>query len=149
MFEPGGAIPAKTAGRSESWLRTLLMLLPAMLLFSGGMAGPGSAWEGIVRSAFAPFCHQQLDRCLLLGGSLAVCARCVGFYSCLAAFALTGFGGGRFRPRHLLAGLPLVVDGSANLLGLWLTPAMLRALTGVLAAVPLGLLVRGVADETR
>jgi uncharacterized membrane protein len=147
MFGPREVILSGTIGWRGGWLSTSLLLLPALMLVSAAVAGPDSAWVGIVGSAFAPFCHQQLDRCVLLGRPLAVCARCAGFYFGLAGTALAGRFAGRFRPGYLLAGLPLVVDGSANLLGLWLTPAALRALTGVLAAVPLGQLARGVADE--
>ena len=148
MFKPPGAVLRPRADKSSGWPLSRLLFLPALLLLSAALAGSGSAWEGLVRSAFAPLCHQQVDRCLLLGGALPVCARCAGFYFGLAVVALT-CSGRKFRPGLLLAGIPLVVDGGANLFGLWMTPAGLRALTGVLAAVPLGLLVQGDADEAR
>ncbi len=135
------------------WLPAVLLLLtPALLLGLAGLAGPGSEVDRIVRYVFAPFCHQQSDRCLLFGASLAVCARCAGFYAGLALIAGAGLGLGRVvrvRPVGLFALLPLVVDGSANLLGLWASPAPLRALTGVLASVPLALLVLGGHDDAR
>jgi uncharacterized membrane protein len=138
-----------TAGRLPRpwWLPGVLLLLaPAVLLGLAALAGPGSDVDRIVRWVFAPFCHQQSERCLLFGASLAVCARCTGFYAGLALFAGAALGLGRLprvRPVGLLALLPLVVDGSANLLGLWASPAPLRALTGVMASVPLALLVLG------
>ncbi len=42
-----------------------------------------------------------------------------------------------------LLAVPLIVDGLANLLGLWNTPNMIRAVTGVCAAVPLALALMG------
>jgi hypothetical protein len=55
-----------------------------------GLGGPDSEVDRIVRSIFAPFCHQQLERCLLFGHSWAVCARCAGFYAGLALVAGAG-----------------------------------------------------------
>jgi uncharacterized membrane protein len=153
MSAPSGSSVRWTAGHPlrPGWLPgAILLLVPALLLGLAGLSGPGSEVDRIVRSVFAPFCHQQLDRCLLFGAPLAVCARCAGFYAGLALVTGVGVGLGRVvrvRPAGLLGLLPLVVDGGANLLGLWASPAPLRALTGIVAAVPLALLVLGGRDD--
>lgn len=127
----------------------VLLAAPALLLL--GAAGGPDALDRVVRLAFGPFCHQIPERSFVAGGvTLAVCARCTGFYLGLAAIgavvALAAGIGARWRIRKgvaLLLIVPLAVDGTGNLMGLWATADLLRALTGVVAAAPLTILILG------
>jgi len=101
----------------------------------------------MVRGAFAPLCHQQPDRAILVGEApLAVCARCTGLYLGLALggwLAMLVRRAGR-RPTGylLLAALALpAIDGISGWLGIWSSGPLLRAGTGLLAAFPLTLLL--------
>ncbi len=137
-------------GRWLVW--TLLLCVPVLLLLIAYGAGSGSSIDRFVRMVFAPFCHQQPERSLMGGATLAVCSRCAGFYLGLAAGGVLAAGwrwvfGRRQIPRAALLGLiPLAIDGTGNLLGMWATPGGWRALTGLLAALPLAFLVVGGRD---
>ncbi|MFO7769551.1 MAG: DUF2085 domain-containing protein [bacterium] len=132
------------------WFWPLLLVLPAAFLLLAAAAGPESPIGTIVEAGFAPFCHQIPGRSLLGGRPLAVCTRCAGFYTGLALAGMTGAAAaaagwrGRVPGAVLAAGLaPLAVDGTANLLGLWASPAAVRALIGMVAALPLALILVG------
>jgi uncharacterized membrane protein len=128
----------------------LLLAAPALLVVLGAAGGYGGL-DHVVHLAFRPFCHQIPERSFVAGGvTLAVCARCTGFYLGLAAVgAVVAFAAGfgaRWQIRRsvvLLLLVPLAVDGTGNLLGLWATPDLTRALTGVVAAAPLTILILG------
>lgn len=147
---PEGARAPSARGRWPVW--TLLLSAPALLLLIAYLAGPDSPLDRLTRTVFAPFCHQQPERSQVGGATLAVCTRCAGFYLGLAAGGLAAAGWGwlsgpRPTPRWALLGLvPLVVDGAGNLLAWWTTPGGIRALTGLLAALPLAFLVGGGRD---
>jgi uncharacterized membrane protein len=128
----------------------LLLAAPALLVALGAAAGHGGI-DRVIHLAFRPFCHQIPERSFVAGGvTLAVCARCTGFYLGLAAIgaaaSLTARLGTRWHIRRsvvLLLLVPLAVDGSGNLLGLWATPDLVRAMTGLVAAAPLTILILG------
>jgi len=129
---------------SRGWGWPLLLVTPALLIGLAAAFGEGSVVDWVIRQGFAPVCHQIGDRAIAVAGSrLVVCARCAGFYSGLAAAgiivaAADGLGR-RWRVQTVwfLLLIPLAVDGTANLLGVWSTPAAGRAVIGLLAAVPL------------
>jgi len=133
----------------------LLLWTPALLILLAAAAGPGTLIHAAVDLAFRPFCHQTPERSLLLfGNTLVICARCTGFYGGLgvlgivAAVAYT-FGLKKRVPRRaFLLVLPLAIDGTANLLGIWATSALLRSVTGILAAAPLAAALLGNRYET-
>ncbi|MGQ9801632.1 MAG: DUF2085 domain-containing protein [Candidatus Saccharicenans sp.] len=124
------------------------MLLSALVL-AGIFLAPylhesRPAWSAFIYHLFSPVCHQRPERSFfILGQPLAVCSRCLGFYS--------GFFLGlliypwlsdrlvrRLEKRPviiLVAAGPLVVDALGGLLGLWWTPSGLRLATGFLWAV--------------
>jgi uncharacterized membrane protein len=91
---------------------------------------------------------------MIHGSTLAVCARCTGFYAGLAVTALTAAGAWQFGLRRRLPGaaflliLPLAVDGTGNLLHLWESGPFVRALTGIAAAAPLALAITGMNHGT-
>ena len=128
----------------------LVLALPLLFLLLAVLAGPQSVVALLVERGFAPLCHQIPERSLLMGHPLAVCTRCAGFYTGLALAgavgAVLGAVGWRRRVPGLVlvaALLPLGVDGGANLIGLWSSPPLLRALIGLLAALPLALILVG------
>jgi len=117
---------------------TALWLLAIFL--APWLAGRGAAGAArFVYAVFAPVCHQVPGRCFALGGHpLAVCGRCLGIYAGFAAgLALYPFVRGlSSKPAlpsartFILSILPLAVDGTAGVLGLWRSPIGLRFATG-------------------
>jgi len=103
------------------------------------------------------FCHQLPDRSpQFLGVVFPLCFRCAGLYlSLLTAFvSLAVDGGCRRRLPELrcavwisLLTVPLLVDGWANVLGLWSSPGWVRALTGVGVGLVLPLLLVPLAQR--
>lgn len=107
----------------------------------------------LLRRAYAPVCHQQAERSVLIGGSpQAVCARCAGLYlgGATGLLAAIGFVRSRRRLRPMWLGLalgPTVLEGSLA----WVGPYGLSNLPRLLLAWPAGLLAGmflavGVAD---
>ena len=137
----------KAIPHNGPFIWVLLLSIPLAMIALGALWGSGSLVEWVVRVAFAPFCHQQPDRAILVGEvPLAVCARCTGLYVGLAMggwLALLFRWVGR-RPTNqlVLAALAVpAIDGLAGWLGWWSSGPLLRAGTGLLAAFPLALLL--------
>ena len=133
----------------------LLLWTPALLILLASATGPGTLIHGAVDLAFRPFCHQTPERSLLLfGNTLVVCARCTGFYGGLGVFGIVAasvytLGLKKRVPRRaFILVLPLAIDGTANLLGIWATGAFLRSMTGILAAAPVAAALLGNRYET-
>ncbi len=132
------------------------LLTAATLLFVGPVfAAPllrAAGWwpAAVVYALFAPICHQIAERSFhLLGHPLAVCHRCLGLYLGFAAGVVVLARHAAFRgwllgrPRTIVwFALPLVLDvwSPGNT---WFT----RAATGVVAALPIGLLAAVAAEE--
>ena len=92
-----------------------------------------------IYALYAPLCHQQRSRSFYLAGQqLAVCSRCSGIY---AGFFLCAL----FYPLYwkklknwleqrpllmVFSALPMVIDFSINILGLWNSPLFIKSLTG-------------------
>jgi len=150
-MQTGTNSPHRHARRSPSpFLWAVLLSTPLLLIGLALLAGDESLLDRAVRLAFRPLCHQDPERSFLLNGStLAVCARCTGFYAGLALTSLIGAGAWQAGLRWRLPGaafvliLPLVADGAGNFLQLWSSGPMVRALTGVAAALPLALAITG------
>lgn len=91
-------------------------------------------WSALLYGIFAPFCHQNPERCFRLDGRpLAVCARCLGVYLGFAGGLLLypfvrGFRAVRLPPLSLLllVSAPTAADVAGHVLGLWTAPAGLR-----------------------
>ncbi len=113
---------------------TLTLLAGAVLPPFVGAAAP------VLRAGFAPLCHQLVERSFVVAGvPFAVCHRCTGIYLglVLGVLALPAL---RDRAqawaRHdrwlLLASvLPVLVDWSGDVLGLWANTVGTRVITGV------------------
>ena len=132
----------------------LLLWIPALLILLASATGPGTLIHGAVDLAFRPFCHQTPERSLLLfGNTLVVCARCTGFYGGLGVFGIVAASAytlglkKRVPRRAFILVLPLAIDGMANLLGIWATGALLRSMTGILAAAPVAAALMGNRGE--
>lgn len=94
----------------------------------------------LIYHSFGNLCHQLSERSFFIAGhQLAVCARCTGLYG---GFALLLFLYPLIRPLQttavpqskwlFLAALPLAVDFSLTLLGIWENTHTSRLLTGML-----------------
>lgn len=120
-----------------------LVALVALVAIAAIVAAPLLAGQGRVESlvlykAFAPFCHQQADRCWTLAGyPLAVCVRCFGVW---IGFLAGGLFRPRFSRRFLYASLAVFAASWAlEAAGLAAPPSELRWLSGALlgaAAAP-------------
>jgi len=133
----------------------LLLWTPALLILLASAIGQDNLIHDAVELAFRPFCHQSPERSLLLfGNTLVVCARCTGFYGGLGVFGIVAalaykLGLKKRVPRRaFILVLPLAIDGTANLLGIWATGALFRSMTGILAAAPLAAALLGNRYET-
>lgn len=125
------------------------MVLFVSLIFLAPYAQSQNPVAGFVLySLFYGFCHQLPERSFFLfGNKLAVCARCTGIYVGFFAGSLLYFlSQTRIRPRVLLiAGLPLVLDGGTQLIGLRMSNNILRVSTGLLAGFAAGVYLFPVA----
>lgn len=113
---------------------TLTLLIGAML---PPFVGPAAA---VLRAGFAPLCHQLAERSFAANGvPFAVCHRCTGVYLGLAlgVLALPGL---RDRAtawaQHdrwllLVAVLPVAIDWTGDVFGLWTNTVAVRVITGL------------------
>ncbi len=135
----------------------VLAVVGSWLLIVAAIAAPLLETQ---RSSLAPsvygflslFCHQRPSRSwFLLGSNLGLCARTLALYGtvALAGTLVLGHPAARdalARPARragLLLILPLVVDGTGQLAGLWASTNASRTITGILAG--LGLVRLGLA----
>ncbi len=97
--------------------------------------------------AFTTVCHQLPDRSPSVGGiPLAVCHRCYGIYwgipvASFAYLALRGRGPipRKIAPYVLVASLiPIVIDWSGDVLGIWANTPVSRMITGLVFGVVAG-----------
>ena len=132
---------------------TLIMSLIVIAPIAAA-SGHSEIAEGIYR-AFGIFCHQRPDRSYFIDGhKLAVCSRCTGLY---AGFAFTvliyplvrSLRSAATPPRRVLflAAVPLLVDFSLNLFGIWENTHTSRLLTGaLLGSVAVFYVMPGIVD---
>lgn len=109
-----------------------LLLAPALVAWGhGGLAKPIYVFNGL-------FCHQREDRSFfVLNEKMACCQRCAAIYG---AILLTGvfftiLRGRLQRARPvdlLLLAMPVIVDGGAQLLGIWESSPAARVVSGAL-----------------
>ena len=100
--------------------------------------------QSLLRQSFAPVCYQMPSRSLHIDGSpIAICDRCSGIYlGLLVGVSVARWGHRLWRVlgrhgRFLLLGslVPLGVDWSAPVLGLWHNGPISRVLTGLLFGI--------------
>lgn len=114
-----------------------LVLAPALVAWGhGGLARPIYAFNGL-------FCHQRGERSFtVLGEQMACCQRCTAIYAAIMFFGLIfALARGHVRAPRLgevaLLALPVVVDGGAQLVGLWESTPGTRVLSGAFLGVAL------------
>lgn len=97
-----------------------------------------------IMDAFAPVCHQMLDRTPHFGGlPIAICDRCTGIYLGVFLGVITVSGGevlwrrvGTYSRYLLLGSLgPLAIDWMGPILGLWGNGPSSRFVTGLVFGV--------------
>lgn len=112
----------------------------------------------LLYAVFAPVCHQIPERCFQFHGqALAVCGRCLGIYAGFAVGLILyplvrGFSSLRLPSARafILMTLPMAVDATGGILGLWASPIGLRFATGALWGILLPFyFVTGAADLLR
>lgn len=109
-----------------------VLLAPALVAWGyPGLARPIYAVNGL-------FCHQRDERSFaVLGEKMACCHRCAAIYGAILLFGLlftllrARLGKPRLADLALLA-MPVVLDGGAQLLGVWESSAASRVISGAL-----------------
>jgi uncharacterized membrane protein len=150
------------AGISRTVLGVYLMTVAGTLIWMAAIfLAPALAARGstaaarLIYAAFSPICHQIPGRCFAFHGHpLAVCTRCLGIYTGFAAgLVLYPFARGFSRLAlpsarlFVLLTLPMAVDGTAGVLGVWASPMGVRFATGAVWGTVLPFFfVTGVAD---
>ncbi|RFT16125.1 MAG: Uncharacterized protein OP8BY_2131 [Candidatus Saccharicenans subterraneus] len=131
--------------QSLFWLGTIFL---SGLILAGTFLAPllqekNPAWSAFIYHLFSSVCHQKVERSFFwLDRPLAVCSRCLGFYAGFFISALSYPLWSRrlvrwleSRPSLILvAAIPLIVDATGGLLGLWWTPLGIRLASGILWA---------------
>ncbi len=120
-----------------------ILIWLAALFYAPYLKSQSSPYSGFLYALFSPTCHQIPSRCFYaFGNPVAVCARCLGIY---AGFTLGTiifpFVKGFSKPSMpkaktlILLSLPIFIDATGNLLGLWASSGWVRLLTGAILAV--------------
>jgi uncharacterized membrane protein len=102
-----------------------------------------SPLSGFLYVVFSPTCHQIPSRCFYaFGHPLAVCARCLGVYSGfllgMVIFPLTKGFSKISMPKVktlIILSIPILIDVTGNLLGLWASSDWVRLATGIVWAI--------------
>jgi len=153
MFAPADTYVPQFGARAERgrapvvvWAATAVVaLVPAFLIVAAPLllALGHTALALPIYEAFSYLCHQLPERSLHLEGQkLAVCSRCTGLYFGFAlsvllyplARSLKRVDTPRLR-WLLLATVPVILDWSLTVLGLWENTHLSRFLTGALFSV--------------
>ena len=126
----------------------LIFLAPILLYFK-------SKYGFLIYFIFSPLCHQIPERSFhIFGFQLAVCSRCTGIYlglfigSVLYPF-LPFLRKQKLPPLKLfiLLAFPMGIDVFGNVLNLWISPNIIRSLTGFIFGIILPFyLISGIMD---
>jgi len=99
----------------------------------------------VIYAILGNWCHQMPTRCFWIFGSpMGLCARCFSFYSSLLAtgfFLLYKNTKKIFWKWGFLLLIPILIDGTCQLIGLWASTNLIRAVTGLAGGIGIGLLV--------
>jgi uncharacterized membrane protein len=132
-----------------------ILLWIGALFYAPYLKKISSPLSGFLYAVFSPTCHQAPSRCFYaFGHPLAVCARCLGVYSgFLLGMVIFPFLNGfskmsmpKVKTLTILS-MPIFIDVTGNLLGLWASSDWVRFLTGVVWAIILPFyFLAGIAD---
>jgi uncharacterized membrane protein len=98
-------------------------------------------------------CHQKMERSLIINNNqMPFCIRCtsiwIGIVIGLGVLMLYKIQlNGRFAMGLIIGIIPVAVDGFGQLLGIWESTTVLRALTGLLAGFMSGVAIGVIIDE--
>jgi uncharacterized membrane protein len=115
------------------------------LFYAPYLKSHSSPFSGFLYAVFSPICHQIPSRCFYaFGNPVAVCARCLGIYGgfLLGTFIfplVKGFSKPTMPKAKMLIflSIPIIIDASGNLVGLWTSSNWVRFLTGIIWAIVL------------
>jgi uncharacterized membrane protein len=130
----------------------LVMLLGTLLAVVLATLPPfvGEVLRGALYSGFAGLCHQLPERSPHIGGvMLAVCHRCYGIYLGLPLAAIvwvglrgrSGWIGRHARALVVLSLVPLGLDWSLHVVGVWANTPASRVATGLIFGLAAGVLL--------
>jgi uncharacterized membrane protein len=133
----------------------MMFVFIALPFLAPGLAAIGADLPArLIYTLYSPTCHQLPERSLFLfGHKMAICARCsalyLAFWGVGLLYGLWGLLplGRRYRWSPLalrwllILSLPMIVDGTGQLLGLHTSTNFLRLATGILAGGGFGLFV--------
>ncbi len=136
-------------------INSMMFVFIALPFLAPGLAASGVELPArLIYILYSPTCHQLPERSLFLfGHKMAICARCTALYLSFwvvgllyGLWGLLPFGWRyRWPPLSLrwllLLSLPMIVDGTGQLLGLYTSTNFLRLVTGALAGGGFGLFV--------
>ncbi len=127
-------------GKKASWIITLLAGLASFsIVLAPYLAYKGNPFAILVYELFHPLCHQIESRSFhLLGYKMGVCTRCLGIYIGTFAFgvfeSITATRLIRINEKILLTMIaPLTIDGTAQLIGFYVSNNIIRFITGIFA----------------
>jgi uncharacterized membrane protein len=137
-------------GQIEKWYAIVPATLAVVAVAVPGLMASVPQLGFALQRSFSLVCHQQADRSLVLfGGSVAVCARCLGIYLGAAVGLLIKVPR-RLAQRFLLVAVSLnLVDWVAELVGVHGNWILLRFALGVTLGAAAAMLVIASNDEVK
>jgi uncharacterized membrane protein len=134
--------------RQANWLAVIPLTLAAVAIAVPWLVGHTPAYGFALQRGFALVCHQQAERSFFVfGGSVAVCARCLGIY-CGAAVGMLMRVSRRIAWRWLMAAVAInAIDRAAELGGLHSNWMLLRFVLGIAVGMTAAMMVAGFEVE--
>jgi len=113
------------------------------LFYAPYLKSYSSPFSGFLYAVFSPTCHQIPSRCFYaFGNPVAVCARCLGIYAGfllgILIFPLIKDFSKPAMPKAktlIFLSMPIIIDATGNLAGLWTSSNWVRLLTGIIWAI--------------
>lgn len=132
----------------------LYVVFPVVLFFAATAWSPPFIYDNVSgwvtswqKALFSSVCHQQIDRTYQFGGvPLAVCSRCIGIYTAALTglvtfsffFALVNYSKRYITRIFIIGSFVIVIDGIANLIGIWHSVDFLRTIIGAVWGFTVG-----------